>query len=109
MLNFSSFSNFFTCLGKNFFKIYFTLFLTALLLFFLLGSEHLNILVSLKLLMIIFAPIIGLFFAIKYTLPFEINMFFDYLLIILIAFSMLFLDKFTHFLGRKLKKLWQKK
>ena len=107
MFNTHSFSAFFTFLGKNFFKIYFTLFLIALFLFFLLGSEQFGILISVKLLMIIFAPIIGLFFAIKHTLPFEINIFFDYLLIIVVALPILFLDKFTNFLGRKFKKLWQ--
>ena len=108
MINTNFLSAFFTFLGKNFFKSYFTLFLITLLLFFLLGSEKLSILISLKLLIIIFSPIVGLFFAIKYTLPFEINVFFDYLLIIIISLAMLFLDKFTNFFGRKLKKLWQK-
>jgi len=109
MFNTNFLSTFFILIGKKFFKIYFSLFLIALFLFFLLGPEQLGILISLKLLMIIFAPIIGLFFAIKYTLPFEINnVFFDYILIIAVAFPFIFIDKFTNFLGRKIKKLWQK-
>ena len=108
MFNINFLSAFFIFVGKNFFKIYFSLFLTALFLFFLLGQEQLGALISLKLLLIIFSPIIGVFFAIKYTLPFEINIFFDYLFIIIVAFPIIFLDKLTNFLGRKIKKLWQK-
>jgi len=108
MSNIAFFSVIFSFFGRNFFKIYFVLFLISLFLVFLLGLEKLNALISLNLLIIIFSPIVGLFFLITYLLPFELSTFLEYLLIIFIAFPIVFLDKFRAFLGRQFKKIWQK-
>ncbi len=83
----------------------------SLFLFFLLGPERFPTFISinlLHLLIIVFAPILGLFFLIQYSLPFTLNTLCEYLLVIFIAIPFVFLDKFIAFLGWKLKQIFIK-